>query len=221
MTEEIRRQEGEADPESSPTGDETIEITSVEAVSVDAPPPAASPTGPEDRGAAADEADREVPAPAACPGPEEDLKARVEDVSEDLLRVRAEFENYRKRQARERTEFARRAASDLVVQILPVLDNFKRALNTDENPEDVPESYRQGIRMIYEQLMEILRKEGLADVEALGKPFDPTVHEAVAREETARVEPNTIIEELEPGYLLRDRLLKPARVRVAVRPDDS
>ena len=156
---------------------------------------------------------------AAAPDPTEALRAEVATLRDDLLRARADFENFRKRQERDRSEFARRAAVDLVEQLLPILDNFRRALSGLEGgaaPEGA--GWLEGVRLIEVQLLETLGRAGLQPVAALGQPFDPHVHEAVAREESHDVEPGTVTAELEPGWMFRDRLLKPARVRVAVAP---
>lgn len=152
--------------------------------------------------------------------PTEALRAEVATLRDDLLRARAEFENFRKRQERERAEFARRAAVDLVEQLFPVLDNFRRALGGVDGagfPEGA--GWLEGVRLIEAQLLETLGRAGLQPLVALGQPFDPRLHEAVAREESTAVEPGTVTAELEPGWMFRDRLLKPARVRVAVAPD--
>ena len=205
------------------------QILEVEALPDDAPPP----SGDDDEDIGADAAalsgtmtghDGEVPAEAT--GAEEGeveneevatLRARLATMDDDLLRVRAEFDNFRKRQERQRSELTRRATATLIEQVLPVVDNFRRAL--DAKPTETgADDYQQGIRMIYEQLHGVLKKAGLTTIETAGQVFDPELHEAVAREETTEIEANIITEELEPGYLFQNRLLKPARVRVAVAP---
>ncbi len=218
MPEDRSRPGGEA--EAAADEDQEIEITEVHGLPADAPPPS---------GLASAEGEEAAVGEAAAPGAgggagdgeaEERLQAELEKAREDLLRVRAEFDNYRKRQSRERADFARHAAAELVERILPVLDNFKRALAADPGQGDT-DSYQEGVRLIHRQLTEVLEGAGLAPIETAGQPFDPNLHEAVAREETDAVEPNTITAELEPGYRFRDRLLKPARVRVAVAPRES
>lgn len=131
------------------------------------------------------------------------------------LRKLAEFENFRKRTDREKAEYFRFALADFVRDLLPVLDNFERALG--HAPAAADDEYRLGIELIYRQLAESLKKRGLREVSTDG-PFDPNVHEAVAREESADVEPSTILEVLQKGYYLNDRLLRPAFVKVAVAP---
>jgi len=131
------------------------------------------------------------------------------------LRKLAEFENFRKRTEREKAEYFRFALADFVRDLLPVLDNFERALG--HAPAAADDEYRLGIELIYRQLGESLKKRGLREVPTAG-PFDPNVHEAVAREESSEVEPSTILEVLQKGYYLNDRLLRPAFVKVAVAP---
>lgn len=201
-------------------GEDEPEILEVEAVPDDAPPPSGDHHG-DGAVEAADldglSAAGEDDGVAAQSDEVASLQARVAARDDDLLRVRADFENYRKRQERDRVELARHAAARLVEQVLPVIDNFRRALDA-EVLTDASDDYKQGIRMIYEQLYEVLTRAGLTPIETTGQQFDPELHEAVAREETTEIEANLITEELERGYLFQNRLLKPARVRVAVAP---
>ncbi|WP_051275948.1 nucleotide exchange factor GrpE [Desulfovirgula thermocuniculi] len=158
--------------------------------------------------------------------PPADLAARVEELEKRLAeqaalaeayfhrlaRVQADFENFRRRVNREREEWLRYASMPLVEALLPVMDNFERALAAkDEDPAQVV----AGIEMIYRQLKEILEKEGLAPVPALNEPFDPQKHEVLMREETDAYPDNTVIAELRRGYYYKDRLLRPALVKVA------
>lgn len=129
------------------------------------------------------------------------------------LRKLAEFENFRKRTEREKADYFRFALADFVRDLLPVLDNFERALG--HTPAEADDEYRLGVELIYRQLAESLKKRGLREVPTDGL-FDPNVHEAVARTESADIEPNTILEVLQKGYYLNDRLLRPAFVKVAV-----
>jgi molecular chaperone GrpE len=146
----------------------------------------------------------------------EDLERAEKEIAslrDAQLRKLAEFENFRKRTEREKADYFRFALADLVRDLLPVLDNFERALG--HAPAAGDDEYRLGIDLIYRQLAETLKRRGLREVATVG-PFDPNVHEAVAREESAEVEPNTILEVLQRGYYLNDRLLRPAFVKVAV-----
>jgi len=135
--------------------------------------------------------------------------------SERFLRLRADFENFKRRTEREQETSARHASAGLVTRLLPVLDNFERALARDVPVRD-RNSFREGIEMIFRQLLEELRKEGLASVDSIGQPFDPNVHEAVATDSRSDLPSQTVLEELQRGYLLHDRLLRPSLVKVCV-----
>jgi molecular chaperone GrpE len=163
-------------------------------------------------------AEEEQEAQRAAAGGGADLARAEKEIAslrDAQLRKLAEFENFRKRTEREKAEYFRFALADFVRDLLPVLDNFERALG--HAPAAADDEYRLGIELIYRQLAESLKKRGLREVSTDG-PFDPNVHEAVAREESAAVEPSTILETLQKGYFLNDRLLRPAFVKVAVAP---
>ena len=140
------------------------------------------------------------------------LESERDDYRDMLKRVQAEFENYRKRMIKEQTAFVDRATSDLVDQLLPVLDSFELALkNADAAGADVG-SVRKGVELVYAELLGVLEKAGLSRIEAEGKPFDPNVHEAVMQEEGAG-EP-VVSDVLRAGYTLKGRVLRPAMVKV-------
>jgi molecular chaperone GrpE len=144
------------------------------------------------------------------------LTQELEDVKELVRRKQAEFENFRKRVERERIDFVKHASGELVMEILPVLDNLERALMaSDAGPED---RLREGIEITQRQFRDILIKAGLKEVEALGQEFDPHVHEAVGRVETSEHREGEILEVYQKGYFFKDRLLRPALVNVAQRP---
>jgi molecular chaperone GrpE len=143
----------------------------------------------------------------------EALRREVGDLQDRLLRKTAEFDNYRKRIAKERREQSEWAAADVLTDILGVLDDFERALSADAPPEAAP--YRTGVELIRRQLDELLRKRGVTPIETLGADFDPHQHQAVAYEESAGAREGEIVGELRKGYRLGDRLLRPALVRVA------
>jgi molecular chaperone GrpE len=154
--------------------------------------------------------------PAAAGLREENQKLR-----DQYLRSRADFDNFRKRVEREKAEFFRYALADTLREVLPTLDNFERALGADAG---AGEDFRKGVEMIYKQLAEVLERAGLKAIDPAGEPFDPMFHEAIARHETTDVEPHVVVDVLQKGYLLHDRLLRPAMVRVSVapgEPDDS
>lgn len=144
----------------------------------------------------------------------EDLRRENAEIQERLLRNHADVENMRKRMEREKAEFVRFAAVDLVRKLLPVIDNLERAL---EAPADTGgDGLREGVRLVHQELQSILEREGLKVVEAKGKPFDPNLHEAVLREESTEIDSEQVIEEFQKGFVFRDRLLRPAMVKVAV-----
>jgi len=151
--------------------------------------------------------------PVAAPSPElEKLKAERENLTDRLARLQAEFDNYRKRSQRENADFRDYAVADAARALLPVIDSFSLALrNTGANPED----FRKGVGLIHKQLQDVLQKMNVQRVPAQGQPFDPRVHEAIEMVENNDVQDNHVLEELQPGYKIKDRLLRPAMVRVA------
>lgn len=149
------------------------------------------------------------------------LEAEVADLRDKLARRQADFENFRKRNERERSETYNRVASELVIKLLPVLDNLGRALDTEASVEatesDEFRHFLSGVDLIYRQLGGVLDAMGVKAVSAVGETFDPHVHEAVVTEETSEHEPDTVMQEIVRGYRLGDKLLRPALVKVAVR----
>ena len=142
------------------------------------------------------------------------LSAEKADIYDRLLRKQAEFDNFRKRTERERSEFLQFAGMEFARELLPVIDDFERALKV----QSADPNYTKGIELIYQRLTDILKKMGVETIEAAGKKFDPNLHEAVVRVPTADVEDETVLEELQRGYNFKGKLLRPAMVRVAVRP---
>ena len=139
------------------------------------------------------------------------LRAERDEYLEHLQRVAADFENYRKRAARDQESLVARAAERLVRELLPVLDDLERALQAAEQHEEA--KLEEGVRLVHRQLAETLRKEGLEEIPTDGK-FDPHLHEALLAQ-PAEAEAGTVIEVLQKGYRLGDRVLRPARVVVA------
>lgn len=137
-----------------------------------------------------------------------------------LARLQAEFENYRKRNAREQAEFRDYAVADAVKNFLPVRDNFDLALRT-QNTETADQALRSGIELIRKQLEDALARLGVQAVPAQGQTFDPRVHEAIEMVESSDHRDHEVIEELQRGYKLKDRLLRPAMVRVATNPTNK
>jgi molecular chaperone GrpE len=141
------------------------------------------------------------------------LRQEKESLQDRLLRTAAEFDNYRKRIDRERRELSEFAAADLLAELLPIVDNFERALQTAALPETDP--FRKGIELIHRQMLDLLRKRGVKPIEALGSTFDPNFHQAVIHEASDAHREGEVMAELQRGYMLGDRLLRPAMVKVA------
>jgi len=143
-----------------------------------------------------------------------EVQAQAEDYLDQWRRTAAEFANYRKRQEREQEEFIKQANANLISKLLPVLDDFDLAF--EHLPEDVAKSsWVEGFALIHRKLQNILEQEGVTPIEAVGQPFDPTLHEAVSHEESDEVESGHIIAEVRKGYRMGDKVLRPALVRVA------
>jgi len=147
----------------------------------------------------------------------EDLAGQVADLKERALRQAAELENYKKRTEREKAEFFKRANEGLVKDLLPVLDNLERALESaSESPE--ADTLAKGVEMVHAELLKTLERHGLEPIEALGQPFDPELHEAMMQQENPELEDNTVMAEAQKGYLFQGRLLRPAMVVVSKKP---
>ncbi len=144
------------------------------------------------------------------------LRAEIAELRDRSIRTLADFENFRKRSERERREQRQYAGFELLQSLLPVVDNLERALDAEGSAEDL----KQGVGLILRQLQDLLRSFGVERIEAEGRPFDPTVHDAVTRHEEPGVSVPTVQEELLAGYLMRDRLLRAASVRVSVPPEE-
>jgi molecular chaperone GrpE len=155
----------------------------------------------------------------------EELKTRADRADENwdrLLRTTADFENFKKRAARERIETAQSAAAALVQKLLPMLDHFEMAQAAAQNAgDDKQASLQAGVAMIQQQLKSVLTETGLEEIDAVGKPFDPTLHEAVSQRETSETPEGHVVEQLRKGYKLRERLLRPATVVVAKKPAEK
>ncbi len=145
----------------------------------------------------------------------ERLKEEMDSLRELYLRKLAEFDNFRKRVEREREEVRINAAADVVRELVPVMDNFDRAL---VHTEAAPETLRQGVEMIARQLWDTLERQGLEVINPGGEQFNPEVHEAVQRVEDEGHEPGSVVQVLGKGYLFQGRLVRPAMVAVAVEP---
>jgi len=148
-------------------------------------------------------------------------KAEAAEWQDRFLRKAAEFENFRKRSEKEKIDAMTLAKSSVLLEFLPIADACERALNSFNNPQGKLEGldqYREGVELLNKQFLDILGRIGVVPIEAKGKPFNPHLHEALAREETQQIDENIVIEELRRGYLFREKLLRAAQVKVAVHP---
>ena len=147
----------------------------------------------------------------------EELSRKAQERDEyldHLQRLKAEFENYKKRIERERAQWADRLLEDFMMELLDVVDNLHRARIVAEETQDV-NSYKEGVEMVFGRLLDVLQSRGLERIATVGEPFDPHLHEAILQEARADMEPGTIIEEITPGYVLGERVLRAPRVKVA------
>ena len=140
------------------------------------------------------------------------LEAQLKEKDDRILRLQADFENFRRRTAKEKEELAAVITQNLLTDLLPLLDNFERAMAVEQS--DV-EAFQKGVEMIFTQLREVMEKHGLENIEAEGAPFDPNVHQAVMRVENPDVEDGTITQVLQKGYQAKGRVIRPAMVQVA------
>jgi molecular chaperone GrpE len=150
--------------------------------------------------------------------PAEALAAERDELKDRLLRLMAETENYKKRTEREKSEQLKRANESLLKDLLPVLDNLERALEHAIEDAGPGEAMAKGLELTYQELWKVLERHGVERVEALGQPFDPEVHEAMMQQEDPDHEAGTVIGEMQRGYLLAGRLLRPAMVVVSKPP---
>lgn len=142
------------------------------------------------------------------------LAAEKAELQDRFLRRQAEFENFRRRVEREKSEFTQYASSEAVTAMLPILDDFERSLKQESSDRE----YQRGMELIYQRLVDALKKLGLEPINSVGQPFDPYIHQAIDRVETEEAEDHTVLEEYQRGYNFKGRLLRPAMVRVAVAP---
>ena len=157
----------------------------------------------------------------------EELKKKLEEKEKEakeyydrLLRAVADLENFKKRAAKDKEEWTKFATEDLIKAILPVIDNLERAVNHAEKVADTGVMI-EGVRLTLKQILQTLNRFGLAPFESVGKPFDPAIHEAMLVVESNQHEPNSVVEEFQKGYLLNDRLLRPATVSVSKLPEEE
>src|SRR5699024_1571954 len=138
----------------------------------------------------------------------EQLQQEKDETYDRMLRIQAEFDNFKRRTQKEKIAERKYKAQDLANELLPVLDNFERALQVENN--DATSSIIEGITMVYQQFINALKSQGIEAIDCEGKPFDPNLHHAVMQVEDEEHESNTVIEELQTGYMLEDRVLRPS-----------
>ena len=139
------------------------------------------------------------------------LEAEAKDREDKMLRLRADFENYRRRSTKEQAELGDTVTQALIKDLLPIIDNFDRAMSAEQKDSD---AFKKGVEMIYTQLGEILKKDGLEVIETEGKKFDPQFHQAVMRVENPDLPDDTIAQELQKGYMVKGRVIRPSMVQV-------
>ncbi len=146
--------------------------------------------------------------------------AEADEWKNKCLYAAAELENFRKRSVKERSDLIKYSGKNILYELLDVVDNFDRAIEADKKESD-PKVIVQGIEIIYKQLLKVLENNGVKPVDSKEKPFDPEVHDAIQKVHTDEAAPGTIIDELQKGYLYKDKILRPARVVVAAEPENT
>lgn len=147
----------------------------------------------------------------------EDRAKKSDEYFDSLLRLQADFDNYKKRIEKDRIEFIKFANEEIIAEILKILDDFERAVEAGKTKHDFDVLYK-GIEMIHKDLKEFLKQKGLKEIEAKGKLFNPSEHEAMMQEETDKAPEDYVTEELQKGYTLNGRVIRPAKVKVAKKP---
>lgn len=137
----------------------------------------------------------------------------IEELNDRLVRRQAEFENYKKRTNKEKEDIRTRASEGMVIELLPILDNFERALEVEVDENSKP--LYEGVEMVYDQLLQKLQKDGLEEIVCLNKKFDHNCHHAVVQQESEDYEPETVMEVLEKGYKYKDKIIRPSMVMVS------
>lgn len=159
---------------------------------------------------AAEEQEAEVVSPEAVA-----LRAEIEEHKQRVLRTQADFDNFRRRTVKEKEELGKYASAKLITELLPVLDNFERAMSTTSDNNAEIASYAKGVEMILRQFEGILHAEGLTAMETVGQPFNPEYHQAIMQVDSEDHEEGIVVEEIQKGYLLKDKVLRPAMVKVS------
>lgn len=216
--EEMKKDEQNAEPETAAAPGETEEMTESPQVEPEAPAAEEAAEQPEEK--KEDKKDEKKKGFFSKKNEIEELKTRISELEGENVKLKNEYlkayadtENTRRRLQQEAEQTRKYRIQSFALDILPVLDNLERALAIGPTPET--ESYRKGVEMIYQQLIHALTKEGVSEIEAMGKEFDPNFHQALMMEAVEGVEPNHVTEVLQKGYMLKDRILRAAMVKVS------
>ena len=216
--EEMKKDEQNAEPETAAASGETEEMTESPQVKPEAPAAEEAAEQPEEK--KEDKKDEKKKGFFSKKNEIEELKTRISELEGENVKLKNEYlkayadtENTRRRLQQEAEQTRKYRIQSFALDILPVLDNLERALAIEPTPET--ESYRKGVEMIYQQLIHALTKEGVSEIEAMGKEFDPNFHQALMMEAVEGVEPNHVTEVLQKGYMLKDRILRAAMVKVS------
>lgn len=170
----------------------------------------------EDEAAAADDEEGTVEQAIPSTDAQKEVAAAIADMQQRYVRLQADFSNFKKRTAAEKLQISEVVKMDVLKNVLPVIDNFERALQVPQDKQtDEVKSFVDGYAMIYKQLTAVLENEGVTKIDAVGKPFDPVYHQAVMRVASDEYENDMVVEVLQEGYLLGDKTLRPAMVKVA------
>jgi molecular chaperone GrpE len=149
---------------------------------------------------------------------ESDLQSQLDEMRDKLLRKAAEFENYKRRNETELASFFKFANENLITELLPVMDDFERVLKSWNEKHDV-ETFKKGGELIYHKFKKVLDKQGVKEIDSTGKPFDVNLHDALLQTPTDEAEPNTVLETVEKGYYLKDKVVRHAKVIVSAPPE--
>lgn len=172
------------------------------------------------------EADTDASASDACSGTQaadesnplhtelEQAKEQADEHYQRYLRTQADFDNFRRRTMKEKEDLAKYASAKVITELLPVLDNFERALSTGQEASET-ESFVKGVDMIFRQIQQVMEQEGVQPMNAVGEPFNPEFHQAIMQVESDEYEEGFVVEEVQKGYMLKDKVLRPAMVKVS------
>ena len=149
------------------------------------------------------------------------LRREIADLRDRSMRTLADFDNFRKRSERERQDLKKYAQVEIIREYLGIIDNLELALSAAGSAAGTADDLKRGVEMIHRQMLDLLKRNGVKEINALGQPFDPAVHEAVSREEDPAVQAPTVTGEMRRGYFIHDRLLRPAMVKVSVPVEPS